>query len=223
MKLSNIFKGPNVNKVVRYFVLADLALWAGWGFVSPVFSIFIIEDIVGATLVSVGVSAAVYWFTRSLTQPPLAKFLDKQKGEKDDFYILLGGLLLTSLTAFLFTLISTTTELYLLQLLHGTGMGAYSVAWSAIFSRHLDKGRFAFDWSLDRAAIGVSIGVTSIVGGSLASSFGFDTVFVISGILSFVSAIVVFIVPDLIFPRTGKEVHTVEEGRRHIQSTQSIN
>lgn len=222
MHLNKVLKGPKVNRVIKYFVFSDLALFAGWGFVAPIFSIFVVDDIIGATLITVGISSAVYWFTRSLMQPPLAKFLDDHKGERDDFYVLIGGLLFTSLSGFLFALISTTTQLYALQLLYGAAMGAYTVAWSAIFSRHLDKDRIAFDWSLDRAAVGVAVGVTSLVGGVIASKFGFDAVFIISGILSFVSAVIIFIVPDLIIPPSKKEIHSVYEGKKHSQSTQTI-
>jgi len=191
MKFRNLLKGPNVNKVVKYFVFADLMLWAGWGFVGPIFAIFVIEDIVGTTLVTVGTSAAVYWFTRSLVQPPIAIYLDRKRGERDDLYVLIAGLLLASFSAFLFALISTVFQLYVVQFVHGIAMGAYSVSWSAIFSRHLDKGRFAFDWSLDRAAIGAAVGASGILGGVLANSFGFDTTFVITGILAFLSALIV--------------------------------
>jgi len=220
MKLKKLLKGPNVNRVVKFFVAADLLLWAGVGIISPIFSIFIVEDIIGATLVTVGISSAMYWFARSLIQPPIAEYIDKRNGEKDDFYVLLFGLLITSLTAFLFALISTIPQLYILQLIHGIGLGAYSVAWSAIFSRHLDKNRVAFDWSIDRASLGVAIGITSVIGGALASTFGFDVTFVVFGTLALLSAVVVFFVPDLVFPPENKEEQSVHIGRRHINVTE---
>ena len=109
-------KAPKINRVVRYFVLADLALYAGWGFMSPMFSIFVVEEVVGATLVVVGISAAIYWAARAIIQPPIAIFLDKRSGERDDFYALVGGLLAVSATAFLFTAITTVPHLYIVHL-----------------------------------------------------------------------------------------------------------
>ena len=58
LRLSLDFK---VGKFVRYFILADLFLLAGWGLISPFFSIFVLDRIEGTTLVTVGVLAAVYW------------------------------------------------------------------------------------------------------------------------------------------------------------------
>jgi len=219
MQIRRLLKGPRVNRVIKYFVLADLTLFAGWGFVAPIFSIFVIEEIKDATLVAVGISAAVYWLSRSLVQPPLANKLDKQKGEKDDLYALILGLLLAGVSAFLFTIVSTLTELYLLQIVHGAAFGVYSVSWSTIFSRHLDKERPAFDWSLDKATIGIAIAITSFIGGILASKLGFDITFMIAGMLSLVSAGIVFLVPDLVLPPSQKKTGGAEPQRHHPSTT----
>ena len=63
-----------LNKLVKYFVLSDLLLLGGWGLIEPIFSIFIIDTVRGATLVTVGISAAIYWVLRSVIQLPLASF-----------------------------------------------------------------------------------------------------------------------------------------------------
>jgi len=218
MKLRRIFNGPKVNRVVKYFVFADLLFFAGWGFVAPIFSIFVIEEIEGATLVAVGISASIYWVTRSLVQPFIANKIDKKEGEKDDLYILMLGLALTGVTAFMFVLARTLTHLYILQAIHGVALGMYSTPWSTVFSRHLDKKRQAFDWSLDKASIGIAVAITSFVGSWLASAFGFDTTFIIAGALSLVSAFVVFLVPDLVLPSPKKAAEEVDL-QRHQPST----
>ena len=81
-KLFNAFK---VNRVVKYFVLSDLVLFSGWGLVSPVFSVFVIEEVHDATLLTVGISASIYWLARALIQMPLANMFDKNQSEKKNF------------------------------------------------------------------------------------------------------------------------------------------
>ncbi len=206
MKFKRILKGPKVNRVVKYFVFADLLFFAGLGFIAPIFSIFIIEDIEGATLLVVGISAAIYWVARSLVQPIIANVIDKKKGEKDDLYVLILGLALTGVVLPIFAFIETITHLYILQIFHGVAFGMYSTSWLVIFSRHLDKKRQAFDWSLDNAAVGLAIAFTSLVGGWLAGSFGFDVAFIIGGVLAIASAFVIFLVPDLILPQPHKSI-----------------
>ncbi len=205
-KLLNAFK---VNRVVKYFVLSDLVLFSGWGLVSPVFSVFVIEEVKDATLLTVGISASIYWLARSLIQIPVANMLDKTEGERDDFNVLVWGLVLASLSAFIFSTIESVRALYLLQILHGVAFGLYSPSWSAIFSRHLDKNRIAFDWSLNSTTLGLASGVTGFLGGYLAAHFGFDAVFVGAGIMSLVAAFLIFSAPELILPKPPKPLPPV--------------
>lgn len=190
-----------VGRLVKYFIFSDLALLAGWGLIEPVFSIFIIQKIAGATLITVGAAAAIYWLLKSFLQLPLANYLDKTLGEKDDFYALILGLLLAAFSAISFALVTTARELYVVQIIHAVGFALYAASWPAIFSRHLDKDRISFDWALDSTAAGVSAGVSGFVGGIIANSFGFSAVFVLAGIFSAIAAILLIMAPDLILPK----------------------
>lgn len=200
-----------VGRLVKYFILVDLALLAGWGLIEPVFSVFIIEKVAGATLVTVGVAAALYWLLKSVLQIPLANYLDKTPGEKDDFYALILGLLVASFSALLFALVGQIWELYLVQVLHALGFGLYAASWPAIFSRHLDKDRVSFDWALDSTAAGVSAGISGFFGGVIANWFGFQAVFVLASFFSAVSAVILILAPDIILPpkTTGSKSEAV--------------
>src|SRR3989344_6337839 len=136
-----------VGRIVKYFIFVDLALLAGWGLIAPIFSVFVITKVAGATLITVGTGAAIYWILKSILQLPLANYLDKNPGEKDDFYALILGLLIASFSSVLFTLVRTIPQLYFVQALQAVGFALYAAAWPAIFSRHLDKDRVSFDWA----------------------------------------------------------------------------
>ncbi|MBU6500418.1 MAG: MFS transporter [Patescibacteria group bacterium] len=198
-----------VGRLVKYFILSDLTLLAGWGLIEPVFSIFIIQNIAGATLITVGASAAIYWLLKSLLQLPLANYLDKTPGEKDDFYALIFGLLLAAFSAISFALVKEIWQLYLVQIIHAIGFALYAASWPAIFSRHLDKDRISFDWALDSTAAGVSAGVSGFVGGIIANSWGFPAVFIFAGIFSALSAVLLIMAPDLILPKQTTPLATV--------------
>lgn len=190
-----------VGRLVKYFVLCDLALLAGWGLIEPVFSVFIIEKIVGATLVTVGSAAAIYWLLKSGLQLPLANYLDRTPGEKDDFHALILGLLIASFSAVLFAFVTESWQLYLVQALHAVGFALYAASWPAIFSRHLEKERVSFDWALDSAAAGGAAGVSGFLGGVVANWFGFNAVFVLAGLFSALAAGILIMAPELIFPK----------------------
>jgi DHA1 family quinolone resistance protein-like MFS transporter len=190
-----------VGRVVKYLVLSDLFLLLGWGFIDPIFSVFIIQKVAGATLITVGIAAALYWILKSILQIPIANYLDKTPGEKDDFTVLVAGLLLAGLSAIAFAFIHRTWELYIVQSVHAIAFAFYIPSWSSIFSRHLDKDRVSFDWSLDSTVAGVAAGVSGLLAGIIAAAWGFVAVFIAAGIFSFVAAIALIMVPDLVLPK----------------------
>jgi len=199
------FGDLKINKVVKYFVISDLIFLGGWGLIGPIFSIFILEDVIGATLITVGMTSAIYWIVKSLVQIPVAILIDKREGEKDDFYTLVFGLILAGFSAMMFLTVHTVGRLYVVQFIHAIAMGLYVPSWSAIFSRHIDKTHAAFNWSLSSTTIGFAHGITALLGGVIGGIFGFQAIFVLVGILSFVGSFILFYVPHLILPKTISE------------------
>lgn len=195
-----LFKNIKIGKLVRLFVLADLALIAGWGLISPVFALFVVDRIAGASVITVGVSAAIYWIIKAIAQLPIATFLDKTSGEKDDFIFLIMGLVLASFSAFAFVFVDRIWQLYLLQGIHAVAFAMYVPSWSGIFSRHLDKHHEALDWSLDNSGMSLSAGVTGLASGFLVTYFGYNAIFILGALFSFISAIIIFSAPEVVFP-----------------------
>jgi len=193
-------KNIKVNRLIKFFVAADLLFWSGWGLITPVFALFIIGRVAGATILTVGISSAIYWITKALFQMPVALYIDKHEGEKDDFHALVSGLILAGFASISFVLVTNVAELYSVVFLQALAFGLYTPAWSAIFSRHLDKKNYAFDWSIDSTSVGIALGITAIVGSAVAEVFGFNVIFISASVLSFASAILLIFVPDLILP-----------------------
>ncbi len=209
----NIHLDFRVGRVVKYFILVDLALLAGWGLIDPIFSIFIVDHVVGATFVTVGITTAMYWFLKSILQFPFATYLDRTSGEKDDFYALILGLFIVSFAAFSVTLVHDQWQLYLVQALKAVGFSLYAATWPAIFSRHLDKDRVSFDWAFDSTAVSISAGTAGFVGSIIAKYYGFSAVFLLGGFFSLLSALLLVAVPDLVLPPKTTTETTGRENR----------
>lgn len=188
------------NRVVKRFIIADLMLWAGWGLIAPVFAIFVLGQVQGATIVTLGIAAALYWILKSIVQIPVALTIDRTPSEKDDYLVLVISLMLGGLTAFSFILVREVWQLYVVEALHAVSFGLYIPSWSGIFARHLDKSHRALEFSLDSAAVGIAMGITGLIGGVIAQNFGFSAIFFIASLLCFISAIIIFYSPDIVFP-----------------------
>ena len=195
------FKSVKINRIIKYLIIADLLFWGGWGLITPIFALFIVDHIAGASVFIVGVASALYWIVKSAFQIPVAVYLDKHEGEKDDFNALIIGLTVAGFAALTFPLVHNVVSLFAVVLVQALAYGLYTPSWSAIFSRHLDTDHYAFDWSLDSTTIGIAAGVAAFLGGAIANWFGFNAVFILTGILSLGSAILLFSAPQLVLPK----------------------
>ncbi len=192
-----------VGRLVKYFIISDFFLLAGWGLIDPIFSVFIIQRVVGGTLMVVGIAAAIYWILRSVIQVPIANYLDGTQGEHADFVALIGGLLLVGISAIAMCWVTQVWELYAIHAVHAVAFALYYASWPTIFSRHLDKDKIALDWSLDSSVSGIAAGITGFLGGVIAGTMGYNIVFVSAGILALIAAFVLIAVPDLILPKSS--------------------
>lgn len=169
----------NLNKVIKTLIFSDFLLQAGWGMTGPIFAIFLTGQIVGGDLKMVGFVAAVYWITKSIIQPFIAKALDKNHGEKDDFQFLVLGMFAANLVPLGYIFSTQPWHIFLLEFIRGLAMACVIPTWAAIFTRHIDKGKEAFSWSLESTGIGFAAGFAGATGAWLASVFGFKIVFVL--------------------------------------------
>lgn len=177
------------NKIVKYLILSDLIFYTGWGLVTPIFAIFIVNNIQGGTLLVVSIASSIYWVLKSALRVPIGVFLDKHKGEKDDYFFLVFGLLIAALVPFGYIFSKLPWHIYALQAIYAIGLAMSVSGWAAIFTRHIDKGKEATDWGLDAASYGIGMGVAAAVGGFAVTKFGFNPVFIAVGIMGLIGVV----------------------------------
>lgn len=201
----------NVNKVMRAYIYWDLVVNSAWGLLGPVFAIFLLEKIAIGNLVEgakiAGFATLYYWLAKAIFQMPIGNYLDKNHGEIDDFWFYVIGTIITGFVPFGFLFASHPWHIYLLQVLHAIGMSMVIPSSYAIFIRHVDKGREAYESSLDSTLLGVGVGITGALGGIMAGYLGFQLIFILTGIFTFVSVIFIFSVRKEMLPRVPRNIH----------------
>lgn len=184
-----------INKVVKTLVMSDFVINSAFGLTAPVFAIFLINNIEGGNAQVAGFATAAYWLVKSILQLPIAKFLDETDGEKDDFYALFIGQTLASLSLFLYVFASLPWHVYAIESTLGVAMSFAVPAWYGIFTRHIDKEKTSFEWSLESVfSVGLATAGASALGGYLADNFGFQFLFIGSGILALIGALSIILV-----------------------------
>jgi len=207
-----------INKVIKILVSIDFATNFAFGSFAPVFAIFLTSKISGGNAESAGFAMAAYWLTKSIFQLPIAKFLDKTNGEKDDFYALIFGNLMGSVSIFLYGFANTTTHIYIIQAILGLSMAIAVPAWYGIFTRHIDRKKTSFEWSLESVfSIGIATAASGALGGIVATRLGFDALFIGAGIIALCATFsMIFLQPYLIPKKKIKPVVPLvdEKGRQ---------
>ena len=177
-----------INHVVKTLVVSDFFVNAGFSVFGPVFAVFVTKQIAGGSLEVIGFSAAIFQIFKSTLQIPIARFLDKDHGEYDDFYSLILGTTLIATVPFWYLFASTPNHIYIIQAVYGIGAAFAIPPWYAIFSRHIDKLHENVEWSLDSIAIGIAGASAAAVGGIFAQKCGFHFVFLLGGMLAIFGA-----------------------------------
>ena len=181
---------PFINKIIRILVLGDIMFFSAYGLINPIFAIFITNQIAGATIATAGFAATINLLVRAILQMPVARYIDRRKGEKDDFIFMVAGSTLISIVPFAYFFVSTPLHLYLAQVVLGIGGALANPGWYAIFTRHIDKNKEGTEWTLENTGVALAAAGTAAIGGVLAQHFGFHNLFLIVGIVSLLGLII---------------------------------
>lgn len=181
---------------------------------NPVFALFVIDD-VKASIATIGFAAAIYAITKSIIQLFVAKQLDKNHGEVDDYYSMLIGLAFGIVCVYLYYFVEHVWQIYLLQFLIGIGDAFVVPPFYAIFTRHIDKEREAFEWALRSSfSLGAGTALGGALSGVLASTIGVRPLFLINGTLLLIGFVVLLFLSPYIRPKTKKDLTQFYEQKK---------
>ncbi|MDI6602840.1 MAG: MFS transporter [Patescibacteria group bacterium] len=191
----------SINKIIKILILSDFFAVSAWGLIAPILAIFIVENIHGGDAKVAGIAVGIYWVAKSIFQIPIGRYLDRNHGEKDDYYFLIIGTFIAAVVPIGFIFARYPWHLYFWQLVHAIAWAMAIPAWGGIFTRHIDKGKEAFSWGLESSSIGLGAGIAGIIGGIVAKFFGFIPLFLGVSILTIIAGIVLFLISQNLLPK----------------------
>ncbi|MBM3234266.1 MFS transporter [Candidatus Pacearchaeota archaeon] len=178
-----------LNKIVKYLIYSDLIFYTGWGLISPIFALFLV-DTLKLTAFVVGMAAAINLVARSLLRVPFGMIADKS--QKKAYYFMFLGLLVSALIPVGYILSKSPWHIYLLQAVLGAGLAMSTAGWTGIFAKYMDKGKESTEWGIDAVAVGIGPGIAGALGGLAVTYFSFNLVFIAVTIIGLIG---VFILP----------------------------
>lgn len=190
-----------INPLIKILILSDFLLWSANNLVAPIFAIFIVEQIPGAGAVEAGIAATIFMLIKSTCQIPISIYIDKTKSERDDFYTMFWGSLLTGFIFFLYPLVHTASILYLVQAVFAIVAALSYPGWMSIFTHHLDKNKTAYEWSLYELLIGVGMASTATIGGFAVERYGFSILFYVAGTVTLLGSLCLLVIKKEIYKK----------------------
>jgi MFS family permease len=189
-----IFKlGMNMNLVTRILVLSDFFLFFSVGLLSPIYAVFILDRIKGSGLEIIGIATAIYWISRVFSVIPLSHLMDRIKGEKDEYYLMLLGSFIISSTPLVYIVATQPWHVYLVQALNGIAFSMIIPAWRVIFTKNINNDHMSYEWSLDDVGTGIATAIAAILGALIAQRFGFNALFIFIFFVGMVSILVLLL------------------------------
>lgn len=205
------FRIPAVNKVITIIIISNFMVTTGSALLSPIFALFVTEQVSGGSAKAVGFAIAIYWIVKSILQLPIARYLDRNHGEVDDYYFMIFGLVANSAVLCAYYFFATTVgHVYLLQGLLGVADAFLLPPFYAIFTRHIDHGSEGFEWSIHSSlSFGGGAALGGALGGILVGIIGFHNVFLVAALFNMFSVTTLFFMRPYILPKTSKPVRRI--------------
>ena len=182
----------DINPVVRLLIISDTVLFGAAGLLGPIFALYIEDFIRGGNAAVAGLAAGIYLFTKSVFQIPIAHFIDKIRGEKDDFWLMFVCTVLTALIPLLYLVIHTPVQLYLIQFILGLFTAFTFPTYMAIFTRHIDKDKEGTEWGIYFTLTDLTSATLAAIGGFLATTQGFPALIIAVVIVSLIGSIMLW-------------------------------
>lgn len=186
-----------INPIIKILILSDFLIWSSYQLFTPIFAIFI-TDKIGGDIESVGIAVAIYLIFKSVCEVPVGIFIDRSKSEKDDLLASILGSLITAMAYFSYVFIDSISQLYVLQAILGIGAAIAFPGWYSIFTKHIDKGKEAFEWSMYDVLLGVGMAAAAALGGFVAEVHGFNTLFILVALITFFGSLLLFFIKNKI-------------------------
>ncbi|WKZ31082.1 MAG: MFS transporter [Candidatus Dojkabacteria bacterium] len=187
------------NKIILYLTYSDIVILSAWGLINPFIQLYMAEEINGGTIAAAGFATTIFLVFKSVFQMPVAKRLDANGGEYDDYKYLVGGSLLVAWTAFLFAFATEVWHVYVIQALSGFALALTFPSFNAIFTRHLGKNQEAMGWGFYDTIVGLGTALTAALGGLMIQYFNYRAIFMLVAIASVLGTLYIVAIKDSLY------------------------
>ncbi len=191
LKESFLGRNPShfhVNSIVKAYIISDSLLWSAWNFVTPIFAIFVVNNINGGNIESASFGFSTYLIARVVLELIGGKMLINTT-DKRKMKMAISGMLLASIAYLGFAFTKEIFYMYFFYIIAGMGLGIASPAKNSLFSIHLDKNKEAAEWGISDAVTFAGMALASALGGFIVKIFGFQMLFLLAFTINIIATL----------------------------------
>lgn len=163
-----------MHKQLKLFLAANSFFIIALGMFGPIYAIFVQE--IGGDILAAGSAWATFMITSGIGIFFMGRIVDKIQKEKE---ILMTGYALTSLGFLGYYFVSNIYHLFAVQILLGLGYVMIDPAGNSFYTKYLEKGKIASQWSAWEGSYFTLTGIAAIIGAFLVKLFNFRILFLI--------------------------------------------
>jgi len=181
------------NKAIRILLVTNgLTLVAG-AMLGPIYALFVEE--IGGSLLDASYAFGVFAFVAGIVTLISGNYADRIK---ENELILVAGYAIMGIGFLGYIFVNSIFLLLVVQAIIGLGEAIYGPAFDVIYSKHLDRGKAGREWGAWEAINYFTASFGAVAGGVIVTLFGFNVIFVVMGLLCFVSAIYILLLPRIV-------------------------
>lgn len=177
-----------VNPIVKAYIVSEALLWSGWDFVIPLFSVFVVNNIVGGSIQTAAAGYSTYLITRVIVEITSGRFLQKTNDRKK-LIVALVGMSFLSVAYLGFAFSTQVATIFIFYAVLGIGLGIAAPAKNSLFAIHLDKNKEATEWSVMDAVCFICMALATALAGFIAVSYGFTFLFILASVVNLLAMI----------------------------------
>lgn len=185
------FRKKGVDAIALRILLATdgLVVFSG-AMLGPIYALFVRD--IGGDILDTGLGASVFMATAGVVVFLSGRLTDKIKETE---LVVASGYAIMGIGFFAYTTVDSVGEFLFVQVIIGLGQALCSPAFDALYSKHVDPEKSGSQWGAWESINYFALAFGALAGSTVASIFGFYTLFIVMGSLALLSALYIYLLP----------------------------
>lgn len=171
------------NRALRVLLLTNGFILVAGAMLGPIYALFVEE--VGGDLLAASFTVGVFALAAGVTTLFAGHIADKVRHEEN---VIAFGYAAMGVGFLSFLFVQDIWGLLVAQAIIGFGEAIYSPAFDSLYSKNLENQKEGIEWGAWESLNYFTVALGAIVGGVLASAYGFQSIFIVMSALCLGSA-----------------------------------